>query len=117
MTDNDLISRSALKENISSYVGVWDDDGEFMVGMATVLRGIDSAPAVDAEEAFKHLHWVKEALEMAKQTVAPVIRCKDCKHMNRTGSLRWCNWWARNQTMRDEGFCNFGERRADDATD
>lgn len=44
----DLISRSALREKISSYVGVWDDDGEFMVGMAAVLRGIDSAPAVDA---------------------------------------------------------------------
>lgn len=46
--NSDLISKSALREKISSYVGVWDDDGEFMVGMAAVLRGIDSAPAVDA---------------------------------------------------------------------
>ena len=42
----------------------------------------------------------------------PVVRCKDCKHMRITGiGFRWCEVWERIQTMGDDGFCNFGERK------
>ena len=41
-----------------------------------------------------------------------VVRCKDCKHMvvSATG-YRWCNVWQNIQTMGDDGYCCFGERR------
>lgn len=43
----------------------------------------------------------------------PVVRCKDCKHMAVVGvGFRWCKAWERMQTMGDDGFCCFGERRS-----
>lgn len=46
-----------------------------------------------------------------------VVRCKDCKHMNITGiGFRWCQAWERIQTMGDDGFCCFGERKDNDST-
>lgn len=35
------ISVEELKEHISSYVGIWEDDGEFYVPLKAVLNGID----------------------------------------------------------------------------
>ena len=51
-----------------------------------------------------------EALELAES----VVRCKECKHMNIVGvGYRGCKVWERIQTMGDDGYCCFGERRAD----
>lgn len=46
--------------------------------------------------------------------VVPVVRCKDCKHrvVSATG-YRWCNAWQNIQTMGDDGYCCFGERKND----
>ena len=50
--------------------------------------------------------------------VVPVVRCKDCKHMSVVGmGFRWCQSWERIQTMGDEGFCCFGERKDNESTD
>ena len=47
--------------------------------------------------------------------VVPVVRCKDCKHMEFTPvKNRYCRAWGRIQTMGDDGFCNFGERKDGD---
>ena len=68
--NDDLISRSALLERAEGGTVCWFD--------------IKHAPAVDPEEVFKRLPYVKEALEMAKQTVAPVRHgrwvSKKCNH-------------------------------------
>ena len=46
----------------------------------------------------------------------PVVRCKDCKHVQVSPiGFRWCKVWERIQTMGDDGFCNFGERKDGDA--
>lgn len=56
------------------------------------------------------LEKAMEALELAES----VVRCKECKHMNIVGvGYRWCKVWERIQTMGDDGYCCFGERRAD----
>lgn len=61
---------------------------------------------------------IVKALEDLSVDAVPVVRCKDCKHMAVTGiGFRWCKSWERIQTMGDDGFCNFGERRDNDATD
>lgn len=71
MTDNDLISRSALLERLA-FKRMGSMQRNTYPGLESAIAQVKKAPAVDAEEVFKHLNWVKEALEMAKQTVAPV---------------------------------------------
>ena len=61
--NNDLISRSALLEKAE-----YTDNYRLIVPVDC----IEKAPAVDAETVIKSLPYVKEALEMAKQSLAPV---------------------------------------------
>lgn len=75
-------------------------------------------PAVDLEKVFKSLPYVKEALEMAKQTVAPVVRCKDCRH--RDPEDRRCDHYMSGNTpfaRNDNDFCSYGESRVNSAVD
>ena len=71
---NDLISRSALLEELQNGTIITDD----LYGMGIIagndhaIKKIKEAPAVDAETVIKSLPYVKEALEMAKQSLAPV---------------------------------------------
>lgn len=93
---NDLISRSALLEELSKGTIITDDlyGMGIMAGNDHAMKKIKAAPAVDAVE---------------------VCRCKECKHMMVDfHKHRWCKAWERIQTMGDEGYCCFGERRADD---
>lgn len=53
---DDLISRSAVKEDIGSYAGMFTDELGFVVSMEAVLRGIDFAESVDAVEVV-HGEW------------------------------------------------------------
>ena len=98
--NNDLISRSALlkafENNIDTDVCQEDADYQYLWGFSweTVERAIQEAPAVDAVE---------------------VVRCKDCRHCRRTEWNIWCSIF--DKVVPEEGFCNFGERRAEDATD
>ena len=57
--------------------------------------------------------YEEAARDLVANGVVPVVRCKDCKHMNMTGHYLWCKAWERIQTMGEEGFCCFGERRTD----
>lgn len=47
--------------------------------------------------------------------VVKVVRCKDCSAACPVGDLLCCIMWGK-PTLAD-GYCNFGIRRADDATD
>ena len=82
-----LIDADKLKESISRYAGMFDDDGEFWVSLKAVLSGIDFAKTVDA---------------------VPVVRCKDCKI--------WYNGWCRlNATVMEENeFCSCGTRKTNE---
>ena len=42
----------------------------------------------------------------------PVVRCKDCKHMEIDRGGRFCHVWGGYNGMGDDGFCNYGERKA-----
>lgn len=101
---DDLISRSALLEKAEGGTVCWFD--------------IKHAPAVDAETVIKSLPYVKEALEMAKQSLAPVVRCKDCKHSYKGsphGLMCECPVGGQNTSLLgDDDFCSCGERRADE---
>lgn len=106
---DDLISRSALLEKAEGGTVCWFD--------------IKHAPAVDAETVIKSLPYVKEALEMAKQSLAPVVRCKDCELWDPDPDTYGDSIGPKGKCMKSfetticDDFCSYGERRADDATD
>lgn len=64
------------------------DDGEHFV----YCQDIDEAPTVDA---------------------VPVVRCKECKHMRRGNVGVFCKVWHGYNGFGEDGFCSYGERRAD----
>ena len=70
---DDLISRSALWSDIQMLPHNGD-----IVSSEEVEQAIKDAPAVDAEEVFKSLPYIKEVLEMAKKDLVPVVRCEVC---------------------------------------
>lgn len=66
---------------------------------AVVLRMIDDAPAAD---------------------VAPVVRCKDCKHSRETADGRglFCSVWGRGwHWVQPDGFCNYGKYQTNGGAD
>ena len=79
MNNGDLISRSALIAQIvntpskviqdAPYEQVWFT--RFAARNQEILNEIEAAPAVDTETVFQQMGLVKEALEMAKATLAP----------------------------------------------
>ena len=80
---------------------------------AAVWSILDNVPIVDAETAFPQLGLVKEAFDMAKADLVPVVRCKDCKHRYKMPA----GWSLCNKKMagmiHDSDFCSYGERRTD----
>lgn len=115
---DDLISRSTLLEELSKGTIITDDlyGMGIMAGNDHAMKKIKETPAVDAVE---------------------VVRCKNCKH---NGVLDVCPMCFEETVYHDEGdypdgsecwdvyeqtvdrtvyngFCNFGERRVEDAND
>lgn len=87
----DLISREAFKRKL--YEADCVDKYGFVNCGVTRINILLEQSAVDAVE---------------------VVRCKDCKHMAVVGvGYRWCKAWERIQTMGDDGYCCFGERRGE----
>ena len=83
-----------LKERISSYAGMFTDEG-FMVDLTAVLRGIEFQKTIDA---------------------VPVVRCWNCKNGKhcRDGYVLCRHPSGKMLLMRSSDFCSYGEKRADD---
>lgn len=117
--NEDLISRSALLEELSKGTIITDDlyGMGIMAGNENAMKKINEAPAVDAETVCKQIGLVKEAFEMAKTDLVAVVRCKDCKHYcpyegeehkgdcDELVGLESCVY--------EDDFCSYGKRRAD----
>lgn len=114
---DDLISRSALLKKATGVV-TYDEGGWDCNVRAVLVDDVLKAPAVDAETVIKSLPYVKEALEMAKQSLATVVRCKDCKHSYKGsphGLMCECPVGGQNTSLLgDNDFCSCGERRTDE---
>lgn len=89
MPENDLISRSALIEQLNLAAPEYFN--------AYIAQIVANAPAVDAVE---------------------VVRCRVCKKnpgYTRNKNELWCRQWR--GYVRQNDFCGHGERRNGDATD
>lgn len=63
---------------------------------AAVWSILDNVPIVDAETAFPQLGLVKEAFDMAKADLVPVVRCENCTHQQKV--------WHDDKRMKEGGF-------------
>lgn len=116
---DDLISRSALLERLDK-VAMPDDLYSLGIqrGVEHAKEMIAEAPAVDAETVCKQMGLVKEALEMEKANLVPVVRCKDCKRCRGFGGVTIepdevgiCK--IDDFCVKPNDFCSYGERRSD----
>ena len=88
--NNDLISRSALLDDIQADV---DNGGVGRMVAGALKRYVKRVPAVDA--------------------VIPV-RCKECKHFKRNlENDTYCSSVNGLTNPEEDDFCSYGERRAD----
>ena len=89
---NDLISRSALRDQLGKYFFLYDGN-DFM----EVMRKVEKAPAVDAVE---------------------VVRCAECvtHSYDEERGRHWCNNPMGNfgcALVKPDDFCSRGKRRED----
>ena len=63
---------------------------EYAHGWNSAIKIIDNAPTIDA---------------------VPVVRCKDCQHMEKSQYGRYCQIWRMYNGHGDDGFCCYGERK------
>lgn len=114
--NNDLISRSALLDAMKT------EEWAVILGNSFVryLKAktlIEKIPAVDAEKVFEQMGLVKEAFEMAKADLQPVVRCKDCTFCKPSAAPGrfFCDWCRDYFETFPDDFCSHGERRDDNA--
>ena len=113
--NNDLISRSALLERLA-FKRMGSMQRNTYPGLESAIAQVKKAPAVDAETVCEQLGLVKQAFDMAKANLVPVVWCKDCKH--RDPEDKRCDHPVSAGCpfeRKDFDFCSYGERRGGDA--
>lgn len=110
----DVILRSDVKKAL--VAAPWISDAT----KAAVWSILDNVPIVDAETAFEQLGLVKEAFDMVKAGLVPVVRCKDCVSWKTEAAMsflrdgvhvRCCACGVYGRLMYGDDFCSKGKRR------
>ena len=83
-----LIDADRLSEVIYDNVSALYEDA--VCAKEDCLAEIESAQTIDA---------------------VPVVRCKDCRHMEKSQYGRYCQIWRMYNGHGDDGFCCYGERK------
>lgn len=116
---NDVVFRSEVLKAIEDEL--WLSDS----AKAAFRNILVHVPAVDAETVFKQVGLVKEAFDMAKADLMPVVRCEDCNAWKTNTAMdflrdgvhvRCCLCSIYDRLMYDDDFCSKGKRRADECT-
>lgn len=112
---SDYISRQAAIEALAG----WKISGEM------ILATVPSADVVEADKAQKEIdYWHDKAqsyeqtilkLSLNKADVVEVVRCKDCKHLDKgeNDSESWCECvriFGTYFDVSEDDFCSYGER-------
>lgn len=89
MTD-DVIFRSEVRKAIESEL--WISDSTKAVFRNILIQ----VPAAEVEKVFEAVGLMKEAFEMAKADLVPVVRCENCTHQQKV--------WHDDKRMKEGGF-------------
>ena len=115
--ENDLISRQDAIDAMTNTLWHYPNECyrnlneyEFAKGLAEL--GLKSVSSAQPEHKPYHEEWIS-----ALRTLPEIIRCKDCKHWDKT----WTNDWAEDYhycpmidgVHRSDWFCADAERRAE----
>lgn len=73
---------------------------------AAVWSILDNVPIVDAETLFQQLGLAKEAFDMAKADLVPVVRCENCTNQQKV--------WHDDKRMKEGGFFMYSCKLNDD---
>ena len=110
---NDLISRSALIEVLRKSHSYHAETARDFSLLSRDIRLVKEAPAVNAETYLDQLGLVKEAFDMAKSSLVPVVRCKGCRYLYDGVDDYCCSRHAGLVKNKPDSFCSYGERKAD----
>lgn len=86
--------------------------------MADYIKREDAIQAFDPQQRQDwYTPWIVETLkDLPSADVAPVVRCKDCKHRIKWKESYGCAFWGYygDEFADGEMFCSKGERKDDD---
>lgn len=115
--DSDVVYRNEVKKAIEEEL--WLSDS----AKAAFRNILNRVPAADAETLFQQMGLVKEAFDMAKADLVPVVRCKDCVSWKTETAMsflrdgvhvRCCACGVYGRLMYGDDFCSKGKRRDDE---
>lgn len=86
----DVVFRNEVKKAIEEEL--WLSDS----AKAAFRNILVHVTAVDAETLFQQMGLVKEAFDMAKADLVPVVRCENCTHQQKV--------WHDDKRMKEGGF-------------
>lgn len=74
---------------------------------------------IDANELMKEANAdgaygyvdAKQIADAPTVDAVEVVRCKDCRHMEKSQYGRYCQIWGMYNGHGDDGFCCYGERK------
>lgn len=113
---DDVVFRSEVQKAIEEEL--WLSDST----KAAFRNILSHVPTADTETVFAQLGLVKEALDMAKADLMPVVRCESCEAWNVKAAMsflrdgvhvRCCPCSVYGRLMYGDDFCSKGKRRAD----
>ena len=89
---------------------------DMMTFPATVEEFMEQYKTTDTKHEYSngteyvHIYRMKQWFEHAASIdVVPVVRCKDCRHMEKSQYGRYCQIWGMDDGAGEDGFCSYGE--------
>lgn len=77
------------------------------------MRLIDANALIkeaNADGAYGYVD-AKQIADATTVDAVEVVRCKDCRHMEKSQYGRYCQIWGMYNGHGDDGFCCYGERK------
>ena len=81
--------------------------------MANEKRLIDANALIkeaNSDGAYGYVD-AKQIADAPTVDAVEVVRCKDCRHMEKSKYGRYCQIWGMHNGHGDDGFCCYGERK------
>ena len=81
--------------------------------MARLIDANELIKEANADGAYGYVD-AKQIADAPTVDAVEVVRCKDCRHMEKSQYGRYCQIWGMYNGHGDDGFCCYGERKEGD---